>query len=75
MTFNTPLWSHDPRAHTPSWHQRRAAWSEARETGFGVLLDMKNFFFFLVRNRNIKQAASTPPTPHPRESGAKSFHP
>ena len=33
-----------------------AAGSEARKTGFGVLLDTKNFF---LRNRNIKQAAST----------------
>lgn len=60
MTIKTSLCSHDLRAHTSSRHQMGAAWSGARETGLGVLLDMKLFFFFFFKSRNIKQAASSP---------------
>lgn len=45
MTFHTLFWPHDPRAHTSSQHQMGAAWSGAREIGFGILLDMIFFFF------------------------------
>lgn len=44
VTINTLPCSHDLRAHTSSWHQMGAAWSGARETGLGLLLDMKIFF-------------------------------
>lgn len=62
MTIKAPLCSHDLRAHTSSWHQMGTAWSGARERVLGVLLDLQfvGFFFFFLRNRNIKQAASSP---------------
>lgn len=45
-TFKAPICSHDLRAHTSCRYQVGAAWSGARETGLGVLLDTKYFFFF-----------------------------
>lgn len=44
MTLNAPLCSHDPQSPYFLLASNGSAWSGARETGFGVLLDMKNFF-------------------------------